>query len=920
MNVCALVVAALKMVLPAGTASDPSAVAPVELTGEPVSFWWDSSALHVGERTFAWKELGVTPADGAKFKVGLGRSALREPIDFEGEIGLSAAKVRVPCFGPIGGSDIRAKVEVLCPRAGQVFCCLYGTGATQDYLNLPATRNVKVGGKAEFDMVGRGSSSGHGYCTIRDVDGRTIYNVNGQYRTPGMIFDFKYIWTDAAKKVMHVRTAGWTDDEGYSLRVSARDYMTGTIVSDWTRTVPLGRIWGEREYEIGVGDLAPGFYWLHLDHVAPDGKVAYTEKAPYLRPSAKMPWEGNTLGTEDTVPPPWTAPTFAPDGTFTCWNRTVKLGGAGLVTSIVNGGKELLTAPITLSADGRALTFDVSRGMVKKSEAEYVLKAREADVTVKAVCEFDGLVRFEAAFPTDVKSLVWRVAASREHVTGFDDCSSERNPNVLLPKGKALSFSFDPSARHMWWMPGARGLMGGVLNLHGWHAKDLANAGRVEATADEIAVSTMFVDCAMPAGPRRTVSFYIEPTPVKPKDLKLASVDATKIINWTGHVCQYFEIKYPGFENPVLVKRFEDELKKGNRVFWYNGSSGVSPEDPFWNWYREDWNMKGLDYFAHEAPRTGRPSWRRGVWAYGCLNSDSFFDYKVWGVNWYLNELCPGEKDLYFDLANPHPCSNGHHGCRWRDDFGREMRDMAIMRTRELHKRVYRLVKAKNPDGTMFGHVSSKMCPSGVFFDMITAGEGYAYEVVKNGYTYFDVFTPENMQSFFVPRAQETVMMTSPQLLRARECWAPHLYRTYDCNTPENVRAIRHASAYIKIHDIIMERHPHDREGWQFYKIDSAIRRLRYGGVYSAYYLEGEPYVTLSRPGPRQLWAWFAKGGDGVLVLLNDTDAEVVQTVSVKGLSAKGEEILDKGAFDFTSGSCVIRLPPRDARFIRFGK
>ena len=55
-----------------------------------------------------------------------------------------------------------------------------------------------------------------------------------------------------------------------------------------------------------------------------------------------------------------------------------------------------------------------------------------------------------------------------------------------------------------------------------------------------------------------------------------------------------------------------------------------------------------------------------------------------------------------------------------------------------------------------------------------------------------------------------------------------------------------------------------------------------------------------------------------VLIVLNDTAEAVMQTVTVKGLSAKGTELLDQTTFDFTSGSCTLKLEPRGAKFIRF--
>ena len=918
MTVTAFFLAALKCVFPVGTADNPSAVAPLEPSSEPVAFWWDAQAFHMGDKSYPWKDLNAKPENGSTFKIDLGETANREKLVLEGRIKTDASRYRIGRFGQIGNADVRTRVDVDAVADGTLRCYFYASGMTLDYVALPMSTAAKAGKTGGFDIATHGSSSGDYYFWLADVDGTRLYESSCYYRDPKLVFDFKYVWTDAAKKIMHVRSAGWTDlDSEYTLRVSMKDFTSDTLGS-WSKSVPTGRLWGEREYEIDVSDLPPGFYWAHVDYLDRGGKVIHSDRTPYMKPAEKMPWEDTSLGAEDTVPPPWTKPEFAEDGVFKCWNRTIRLGGKGLVSSIVNGGKELLSAPSVLVLDGSPLSFDVRLDSRRNSDATYVLKAREADVTVKAKCEFDGFLLFEASFPTTVKSLSWQISASRKHVTGFDDCSKEDNPNILFPRNANPSFHFDPSQKQMWWMPGRIGTMGGIVDLRGWHVRDLAKAGKVESTDGTITVTTTFVDEPMKPGPHRTVRFYLEPTPVKPKDLNLASMDETERITWTGHVCRYFEVKYPGFADELAFKPFRDALKSGKRVFFYNGSNGVSPADPFWNWYRADWNKKGLDYFAHEAPQYDRRRWNKSYWAYGCLNSKSFFEYKLWGVNWYLNEPVPEMKDLYFDLANPGPCCNTIHGCAWKDDFGRRIMDWTMLSTRELHKRVYRLVKAKNPDGAMFGHTSCRRGPSDVFFDMICAGEGFAYKVQQNNYTYYDVFTPEVMQSFFVPRAQEIVMETSPQLLRSRECWAPHLYKTYRSDTPENVRAIRHVAAYIKIHDLNMDRGPNAREGAQFYKVDSAIRRLRKGGVHSAYYLDGEPAVTVSNPHPRFLWAWFSNGSNAVLILLNDTDGEMAQEVSVKGLSSVGTEILDKGKFDFTSGKCKIKFPPRDARFIAF--
>ena len=272
-------------------------------------------------------------------------------------------------------------------------------------------------------------------------------------------------------------------------------------------------------------------------------------------------------------------------------------------------------------------------------------------------------------------------------------------------------------------------------------------------------------------------------------------------------------------------------------------------------------------------------------------------------------------KDHYFDLANPGMCRNADHGCAWKDDFGRQMNDWEILPMRELHKRVYRLIKAKNPDGAMNGHVGCRRGPSDVFFDMICMGEGYAYKIHNSNYAYYDIFTPEVMQSFFVPRAQELATIVIPQFSRARECWAPHLLKTLKHNDPEITRSRRHFIAYAKIHDLLISSGPKS----EYYNVDSPIRRIRgAGGRYSAYFHDGDHAVALSNPGPHYLWAWFADEKEAMLILLNDTDAETTETVTVKGLSCKGKEMFGGTVFDFTTGACPVTLGPRAASFISF--
>lgn len=88
---------------------------------------------------------------------------------------------------------------------------------------------------------------------------------------------------------------------------------------------------------------------------------------------------------------------------------------------------------------------------------------------------------------------------------------------------------------------------------------------------------------------------------------------------------------------------------------------------------------------------------------------------------------------------------------------------------------------------------------------------------------------------------------------------------------------------------------------------------------FSAYYT-GDCPISASPSRPRFLYALYeGDGGRKLMILLNDSDTPVEETVSAKGVSGKGEDAFGHGEFDFSAGACKIRLPPRESLFLRFG-
>ena len=912
--------ATLTFLLPPGTAENPSAVFPLKPGEEPMAFAWDGDMFRAGDRTISWKEIGVVRGDGTKFKWKT-KAADGEEILMDIMLKRSASRFAIPSMASLANRKLEGHISVTPAKAGTAKLQLVCRGPRSPILRNFRQAKAKAGETVRIPLIGNTTDLGALALTLSDIDGAVLFQPGGWgFRDPSLVFALRVLHTDRERQVMYIRSDNWFGkDTNHTLRVTMEDFDSG--VAKWTRTVPalpvqgVGNRYydGKREQPVDVKDLPPGQYKCVVTLVDGRGKDVASDYAFFAKPDGKAPWEGTTLGLEDTVPPPWTAPEFR-DDTFTCWNRRMALGGKALVTSIMSGGQELLQAPVAMEVDGRPVGFVSRCARRGVSEADYELAPEDGTpVKVALRCEFDGMMWFDVTWKPPVKSIAVKIPVRRSLVTGFDDCSSAKE-KLDLPPGKTCAFDYDPTHKPWWWLGNTVGLMGGTENFRGWRIKDTSRGYRLDVTADAAIVTMRFVDVPLDAGEQRTFGFYLEPTPVKPKNMAFASLPAERIVRWTGHVERFFEDKWPGRIVPEKFAPYAEHLKKGRRVFFYNGTKGVSAAFPWWGWYGSLWQVNGNpEIYSEEVPFDTRARKDRAAWTCGCPNVRNFLDYKIWSVCWLLHEPSLGVKDLYWDLAGPYLCPSKVHGCRWKDEFGNERLDRPVRTIREMHKRVYREMKKKNADGLMMGHLQFQRNPSDVFFDALVMGECYDRDICY-ALNYYDVLNPATMRLNYAARANEQTIVMLPQISRAMGMYAADRRKGYDPKAPENDRANRHATAYFKIHDLGVG----GDLGGQWTKPDAALRPFGASRRHSAYYT-GDCPVTVSTPSERFLYALYEGEGERkLLILLNDTDGDVSQTISVKGLKAIGKDIFSDEQFDFRTGACTFTLPPRESRFILF--
>ena len=111
-----------------------------------------------------------------------------------------------------------------------------------------------------------------------------------------------------------------------------------------------------------------------------------------------------------------------------------------------------------------------------------------------------------------------------------------------------------------------------------------------------------------------------------------------------------------------------------------------------------------------------------------CQQARAYADYFAAGVPWVMDQI--GFDGFYSDgLTNITACQNEAHGCGYRDRDGNLHATYPFFATRETLKRMYRLVKARNPNGLVVNHCSfNLMTPILSFSDVVYTGEHEDYE------------------------------------------------------------------------------------------------------------------------------------------------------------------------------------------------
>lgn len=158
----------------------------------------------------------------------------------------------------------------------------------------------------------------------------------------------------------------------------------------------------------------------------------------------------------------------------------------------------------------------------------------------------------------------------------------------------------------------------------------------------------------------------------------------------------------------------------GLRPVPYMGYPALGAPSQLSSQFGHEWSRRPTSTQPAEPPK--------GHYFWDVCARSGFADYMAAGTQWILDDL--GFRACYTDgLAQVYPCQNTHHGCGYYDDRGTLHSTWPLFATREMLKRMYRLIHARSPDGYLVNHVSfNTIIPSMALTDVYYSGEHEQYE------------------------------------------------------------------------------------------------------------------------------------------------------------------------------------------------
>ena len=507
-----------------------------------------------------------------------------------------------------------------------------------------------------------------------------------------------------------------------------------------------------------------------------DGAEALRNSAVVTRPPTPS-WFGNRIGRSAVVPPPFEP--VRPDGDLSArvWERRLTIGAAGLPSSVVARGSELLARPIALDAGDAAVAMPPVRVATTDRDAEFAAVGRigAAAARMRTVLHYDGTARFDLTLDPGAAEVVlprlileipmqdtWAVLAThhatrtdpqRARSTGFAGSVDEwlaAYPDGAIPFSYAVFVGTED-----------RGLQWFCESDRGWANADEERVIRIVREPGATVLRIAVADAPLALTAPWTLTFGLTVTPVKDTranravfraaegrpydedglgspDFRKAAHDAyaARGINAVSiYMTDDNHFGCPRMYNPAQeakVRAYVDLVhRRGFRITPYTGW-GVNANIP-------DFATFGQEMLAEPVRNIG----------WGCflhVHNQVLQDWWLDGARYTIEEC--GLDGVYGDaFSMPRLLQNELEGYAWTDRAGRPRGTYGIWAIREFIERLYVFchVESSRP-AIVRNHTNEEVYAIGGFTDERVTGEGQYHA----GDTLLGVHSPSACRANFM--------------------------------------------------------------------------------------------------------------------------------------------------------------------------
>ena len=551
----------------------------------------------------------------------------------------------------------------------------------------------------------------------------------------------------------------WLDMGGADVadaRLGARIAMIphGGEIPENTAAVPLQE--GQATAGLPLISKSPGSYQIAAE-VTLDNRKAFELRERLRIPG--MEWQGNRIGMEDKVLPPWT-PMQVQGTTLSCWGREYAFGKRAFPIQIAARGEEILARPIHLSiGDGnKAVWQEESVRVVEQSDTRVELlgemrgktdNGAPLNFTVRSTAEYDGLLLVEltchAGDTAQPDRISLDIPITEEHALylhRYETRHGAKSGSVPAGKGVVQQFGFCP---YIWLGDNDRGLFWFCESDQYWPHGTQPDAIQIVRSDGEVTLRLNILAPGEKLPSNWRFVFGIQATPVKPlpEGWRKWRLNKNIVIPWPHPVedsLKYFG--YPEAANPQafsqMVERYHDQ---GKKVAIYSCLTHLSAAAPEWDFFGKTWSSGQGYSFSADVANYGAPFVKVSPSALG------FADFIVWKNKQFIERY--GLDGLYHDNTVPYPSAHLDAGCGYLR-AGKAYPTHPILAYRELYRRIYAVMKSQPHETLLIAHVSPFVTsPILAYEDMYVIGENFRDQVEES---YMDVITLDQFRAAYMGR------------------------------------------------------------------------------------------------------------------------------------------------------------------------